>query len=208
MAAFLGFGIRTLGAGQGFMREVFFLEFCLCAATQTSEEIMTTFYAQPYNTSVEGFYFQTLDQYREKSCGLTDSFGLPVEEFEIQFIQGGQFPCELFEAWKPGQGEIGMFIDVSEDWSEEAFLMAIIALRDVGYVAADVADSPEELPITLYRVDSLKDLVYEFIDEGLFGEIPERLAFYLDHDAIARDLDIDGYTETIVAGERLVYRCD
>jgi hypothetical protein len=168
---------------------------------------MTLFYAQPHNTSVEGFYFKTLDQYREKSSGLTDSFGQPVEEFEIQFIDGGQMPCELFEAWKPGQIEIGRFTDACENWSEEAFLMAIIALRDLGYRPDDVLDDPENLPITLYRVDSLKDLAQDFVEEGLFGDIPERLASYLDYEAIARDLSIDGYCETIVAGERLVFYC-
>lgn len=166
---------------------------------------MTTFYAQPYNTSAEGFYFQTVEQYADKAQGLTDLFGQPVEEFEIQFIDGGHLSCELFEAWRPGQAEVGRFIEVCDDWSEDAFLMAIIALRDLGYGAAQVLDDLEDLPITLCRIDSLKELSEQFVDEGLFDGIPERLASYLDYAAIARDLGFDGYTETIIAGERLVY---
>ncbi|MFN3226825.1 MAG: antirestriction protein ArdA [Hyphomicrobiales bacterium] len=166
---------------------------------------MTTFFAQPYNTAAEGFYFQTAEQYAEKSRGLTDPFGQPVEEFEIQFIDGGQLSCELFEAWRPGQCEVGRFIEVCDIWSEDAFLMAIIALRDLGYSTDQVLDDPEDLPITLYRIDSLKDLAEQFVEEGLFGDIPERLASYLDYEAIARDLGFDGYCETIIAGERLVY---
>ncbi len=169
---------------------------------------MTLFYAQPYNTSVEGFYFKSAEQYAEKSQDLTDPFGQPVEEFEIQFINGGQLACELFEAWRPGQSEVGTFIEACGDLSEEAFLTAIIALRDLGYRPADVLDDPDNLPITLYRVDCLKELAEQFVEEGLFGEIPERLDFYLDYGAVARDLSIDGYTETIVAGERLVYRTE
>jgi len=169
---------------------------------------MTTFYAQPYNASAEGFFFKTAEQFAEKSQGLTDPFGQPVEEFEIQFIDGGQLACELFEAWKPGQAEVGAFLDACENLSGEAFLTAIIAVRDLGYRPADVLDDPDTLPITLYRVDSLKELAAEFVDEGLFGDIPERLQSYLDFERIARDLSFDGYTETIVAGERLVYRCD
>ncbi len=180
----------------------------LCAATRTNEEPITTFYAQPYNTSVEGFFFQTLAQYQEKSNGLTDSFGQPVEELEIQFIDGEQLACELFEAWKPGQAEVGAFIDACEDLSDEALLTAIIALRDLGYRPTDVLEDPVTLPITLYRVDSLKELAAEFVDEGLFGDIPERLQSYLDFERIARDLSFDGFTETIVTGERLVYSCD
>lgn len=44
------------------------------------------------------------------------------------------------------------------------------------------------------------------MDEGLFGEIPDHLAHYIDYDAITRDLAID-HTETEIGGERLIYRC-
>lgn len=169
---------------------------------------MTTFYAQPYNTAVEGFYFQTADQFKTHSNGLVDSFGQPVEEFEIQFMEGGQLSLELFEAWKPGQAEIGQYIAFCDNCEEDAFLMAIIAIRDGGYRAADVIDDPEGLPITLYRTASLKELAEEFLEDGLFGDIPERLRPYLDFEAIGRDLGFDGYTETIVAGEHLVFTFD
>jgi antirestriction protein len=51
----------------------------------------------------------------------------------------------------------------------------------------------------------LRELAEQFVDEGLFGDIPERLQSYLDYDAIARDLGFD-YTETEIAGQRLIYR--
>ena len=43
------------------------------------------------------------------------------------------------------------------------------------------------------------------MDEGLFGEVPPQFQFYIDYDAIARDLSFD-YTEIEIAGERLIYR--
>lgn len=52
----------------------------------------------------------------------------------------------------------------------------------------------------------MKELTEQFVDEGLFGDIPERLQYYLDYDAIARDLSMD-YAETEIAGQRLIYRC-
>ncbi len=45
----------------------------------------------------------------------------------------------------------------------------------------------------------------QFVDDGLFGEIPAAIANYLDYDAIARDLSAD-YAETIIDGARYVYR--
>lgn len=52
----------------------------------------------------------------------------------------------------------------------------------------------------------LKELAEQFVDEGLFGEIPKAIANYLDYDAIARDLGFD-YSEITIAGARLIYRC-
>ena len=43
------------------------------------------------------------------------------------------------------------------------------------------------------------------MEDGLFGDIPERLAGYIDYDAIARDLAMD-YGETTIAGTSLIYR--
>ena len=44
----------------------------------------TTLYAQPYNLDASGFYFGSMAEYTEKSEGLTDRYGSPVEEFELQ----------------------------------------------------------------------------------------------------------------------------
>jgi len=62
------------------------------------------------------------------------------------------------------------------------------------------SDTPDSLEVDVY------ELAEQFVDEGLFGEIPTAIANYLDYDAIARDLGSD-YTETTIAGVRLVYRC-
>jgi antirestriction protein len=45
----------------------------------------------------------------------------------------------------------------------------------------------------LYYVSTYKELAEEMVDEGLFGEIPERLINYIDYESIGRDLSFDGY---------------
>jgi antirestriction protein len=57
----------------------------------------------------------------------------------------------------------------------------------------------------VYHVDSVRELAEQFVEDGLFGDIPEQLQFYIDYDAIARDLAVE-YSEIDVADERLVYR--
>jgi len=70
-----------------------------------------------------------------------------------------------------------------------------------GYDFDDAIEKIEDCD--LYEDMSFKDLAYEFVEEGLFGEIPEHLANYIDYDAIARDLEMD-YTEH--NGD--IFRCD
>lgn len=52
---------------------------------------------------------------------------------------------------------------------------------------AEDADFYEDMDFT--------ELAEQFVDEGLFGEIPESFANYIDFEAIGRDLSYD-YTET------------
>jgi hypothetical protein len=44
---------------------------------------MTTFYAQPYDISATGFYFDTTEQFDAKIRTIKNDYGQPVEEFEI-----------------------------------------------------------------------------------------------------------------------------
>ena len=40
--------------------------------------------------------------------------------------------------------------------------------------------------------DSMEDVAYDCVEQGYFGEIPERIQMYLDYSAIGRDLEING----------------
>jgi antirestriction protein len=53
----------------------------------------------------------------------------------------------------------------------------------------------------------MRDLAMQFVEEGLYGDIPTNLQNYLDYDAIGRDLAMD-YAETTIDGTRYIYRCD
>jgi len=164
------------------------------------------FYAQPYDISAEGFYFRDFDEYTKQTATAKNQHGDKVEEFEIQFIDGGQLDCELAKAWGLNQANIERFIAVTDEWDEEEKICFILAVGECGYSFDPDAVDPSEFDIDIYRVDCMRDLAVEFVEEGLFGEIPERLQFCIDYDAIARDLSVD-YAEAIIAGERLIYRC-
>ncbi len=97
-------------------------------------------------------------------------------------------------------------MELCEAWDAHDKRRFIIAVGECGYGFAPETVSPDDFEVDVYEVESLKDLAAQFVEEGLFGEIPEHLRPYLDMDAIARDLAAD-YAETEIDGVRLVYAC-
>lgn len=166
---------------------------------------MTRLYAQPYDISATGFYFDTAEQYAAKAAKAKNDYGNPVEEFEIQLIDGEMIDCALAQAWGLNQVNFVRFLEVEDEWNEMQKLRFILAVGESGYAFDIDSDNPDNLDVDLYFVSGFRELAEQFVEEGLFGEIPENLQFYLDYDAIARDLSFD-YSETQVAGVTIIYR--
>ncbi len=166
---------------------------------------MTTLFAQPYDISATGFYFDTAEQYAEKAAKAKKDYGDPVEEFEIECIDGEMIDCALAQAWGLNQINFTRFLEVADEWNETQKLYFIIAVGECGYAFDIESDNPDNLDVDLYFVSGFRELAEQFIEEGLFGKIPENLQAYLDYDAIARDLSFD-YSETQVAGVTIIYR--
>ena len=167
---------------------------------QTREPLL---YAQPYDISACGFYFCSLEEFTDKSSHLLNHYGHPVEEFEIQFIEGDNFDCELFKALSIQQKSIGDYLSACEYFSDDQKIRVILATGECGYSFDYQSDDPDGYDIEIYELDSLHDLAEQFIEDGLFGDIPENIRYYLDLDAIARDLGMD-YSETSIAGKNYI----
>ena len=163
-------------------------------------------HAEPYDLDATGFYFSTADEYADKVQKCRNAFGQPVEEFEIQFIDGDSIDADLAEAWKINQDNFDRFLSVAEDWDEHEKIAFIIAVGECGYDFDPKTVTPHDFEVDIYQVDTLKELAEQFVDEGIFGDIPDHLANYIDYDAIARDLQCD-YSTTVIDGQRLAYRC-
>ena len=164
-----------------------------------------TLHAQPYDISATGFCFTSAEDYDEKAKGLRNAHGGPVEEFEIQFIDGERIDCDLAKAIGINQANFRDYLDCVDVWEDWEKINVVIAVGECG-CEFDGRVDPDHDGIDIYQVESMRELAEQFVEEGLFGDIPEDLQFYIDYDAIARDLAVE-YTETEIAGERLIYRC-
>ena len=167
---------------------------------------MTQLFAQPYDISATGFYFETAEQYTAKAAKARNDYGQPVEEFEIQFIDGELLDAEFAKAFEVNQANLERFFELLDEWEEHEKIRFIIAVGECGYSFDIDNDDIDQLDVDIYEEDNMKDLAIRFVDDGLFGEVPEAFQFYIDYDAIARDLAVD-YSESTIAGNSFIYRC-
>lgn len=56
---------------------------------------MPQLHAQPYDITANGFYFESLEDYADKAKSNRNDYGDPVEEYEIQFIDGDHMPLHM-----------------------------------------------------------------------------------------------------------------
>ena len=77
---------------------------------------MTQLFAQPYDLAAEGFYFDTAEDYSTKAKPLRNDYGEPVEEFEIQFIDGESIDCDLANAISLNQANFARFFEIVDEW--------------------------------------------------------------------------------------------
>ena len=166
---------------------------------------MPQLHAQPYDLDAIGFYFESFEEYQTISKRHMNAHWEPVEEYEIQFIDGDDIDCALAKAWGINQANIGGYFTACDEWEDYQKKVFIIAVGEVGYQFDPETVFPENFDIDIYHVESMTELAEQFVDEGFFGDIPKHLERYIDMEAIARDLAHE-YTETEIAGETLIYR--
>lgn len=147
------------------------------------------YFAQPYDLAADGFYFDSLDEYAEKAAANTNFFGQPVEEYEIQFIDG-DYP-ELFRELSIDQGSLHTWFEHFESLSETDALKCLYLAADLGMDASQVLDA-DLSEVNLFQGSAI-DYVYFYIEEtGMLDQMPETLKVYFDYESFARDLLIGG----------------
>jgi antirestriction protein len=75
---------------------------------------------------------------------------------------------------------------------------AVIFLIEEGNTLTEALEEYES--VVSYSAGSFEELAEQFVDEGLFGEIPESIQNYIDYEKIGRDLSFD-YTESEYNGQ-------
>jgi hypothetical protein len=108
---------------------------------------MTELFAQPYDISAQDFYFQTPEAYQEKSAKSRNDFGFPVEEYEIQFIDGEAIDAQLFEALGVNQCNFPQFLEACDAWDDHQKKKVIVAVGQCGYSFDLKSGDPDDVDV-------------------------------------------------------------
>ena len=150
---------------------------------------MTNIYhATPYDISAIGFYFSDYAEYCEKAAKHLNEFGEPVEEYEIQFIDGDN--AALFKAVGVNQANLKDWFDRYEAMDEDDAVKAIYLADHLGYLLDDMIDKLDD--VCLFEGTAIEYAESYIEDTGLLEQIPENLRFYFDSEAFARDMLLGG----------------
>jgi hypothetical protein len=164
------------------------------------------FYVNPYNMSATGFYFETYEELEEKAAKLVDDFGCPIEEFEIEPIDGTQAEMQLAEAANVDPCNIESFIEFinepEESWPTVYYLMDNLGLS--------LSDALNKIGDCTVIKSSIEDYAVEFVSDCylcvLDKDSIQFIESYFDYDKLADDLRANGDCVDFEFGGK-VYTC-
>ncbi len=129
-------------------------------------------YANPYAYDAHGFYFRSADEY-EKAFDKH----LPVEEYELEFIDGSSEDVDLFKALEVDALNLEQFFDISEDMDDhqKAALYYMLAHRGKGpcETVDDLIEASEDVNV---HPGDVGDWANSYIESvGGVGELGRKL---------------------------------
>lgn len=116
-----------------------------------------------------------------------DCYGILVEEFEIQFIDGDD--AQLFAACGINQSNLNIWFDDIDFLSDHEKVNLYYLVGVAGYSVDQALNKLDEPIIT---ESDLKDAAEELFDECYLSSIPETVRFYIDYEKFAQDCALGG----------------
>jgi len=146
-------------------------------------------YANPYDTSVTGFYFDDFAEFEKKYAAQYRK--TRTEEYEIDFINGDDLEQALFDAMGVSQANLEEYFELVDQLSgmSDAETAAVIFLmEDRSMSASEAIERAED--VMLFE-GSLEDAAADYLES--IGEVDANTAaMYFDYDSFGRDLAISG----------------
>ena len=163
-------------------------------------------YANPYDMDATGFYFSTLEEYNAKAKVNFNRYGQFVEEYMIDSIDGTLLELELASAIGLAQYNFAAYLEACDEWTDEEITRACVMfgenITNECFTKYDRTDGDD---VILHHCESFTELAEQRVDDGLYGDIPDHLAGYIDYQAIGRDLSYNGFSKVEVGNSTYIY---
>ena len=131
---------------------------------------MTMFYAKPYDLSATGIYFEDFGSFEAKMSIARNDYGEPVEEFEIQFIEGQAIDAALCKAIGIHQNTVEQVLKLLETLDDQDKQCLIIACGECGY-----SFDPESGDVRDFDLDNFQLTTKCTVGTAIRGTTPNRL---------------------------------
>lgn len=146
------------------------------------------FYANPYNGDVNGFYFETYDEFEEGVKELEKEYGFPVEEFTIEVVDGNREEIELVQMIGVDQSNLGSVLDVIENVDENDWPRLFFLLDN--NITLSLEDAKDKVDDVCLHQGTLHDAACELFDNCF--NIPPEIRNYIDYDKFAEEIESEG----------------
>jgi len=81
---------------------------------------------------------------------------------------------------------------INESCSDTHTLKVLESASEVYSGIEEVLDLIESDALVLYENQEIDDLAEMFVDEGVLGEVNDKLLMYIDYDKLGRDIMLEG----------------
>jgi hypothetical protein len=145
---------------------------------------MTTFYAQPYNGMMKGFWFDSVKTFDEENKKHSHLNG----EYEIYAIAGDVWQVKLANAIGADLNlNVELWYEMIEDMEESELIATWFLVEHHGFSIKEAIEKFDDVIICNQSIDDYAyDLVHEIYD------VPDGLKFYIDYASFGRDLILGG----------------
>jgi len=171
---------------------------------------MITLYLREHGTHNLGYsidFVANLDNYTNDNDLVEDLFNYTREKFDEEEIE--KYYLENMEEWLITDWELEgnlklrfneyanlqKLIDLNETLNEldDIEIKLVSCFIDSGYTEEQAIEKVKSGDV-YYFEGRLEDWAEEMVEEGLLGEVDEKILSYIDYEKVARDLAMDGYT--------------
>jgi hypothetical protein len=156
-------------------------------------QLMTlSLFANPYDITASGFYFSSAADFEAKF-----ESHLPVEEYEIEFIDGDEAESEIFNAMKVSQANLVRYFEVIEELESDELRSAALCYLLGNGIASNIDDAMEQSSDVSLFEGTVEDYAWEYLEDCVFTkDTPEIFKNYFDVKSFARDLELGGDVTT------------